>query len=66
MMCVLSHVDSLLLCVVYPPGSSVHGIIPGKNTRVGFHFLLQEIFLTQGSNPSLQHLLHWQEDLFYP
>ena len=20
----------------------------------------------QGSNPSLQHLLHWQEDLFYP
>ena len=26
---------------------------PGKNARVGFHFLLQGIFLTQGSNPSL-------------
>ena len=23
---------------------------PGKNTGVGYHFLLQEIFLTQGSN----------------
>ena len=32
----------------------------GKNTGVGFHTLLQEIFLTQGSNPHLFHLLHWQ------
>ena len=24
------------------------------------HFLLQRIFLTQGSNPSLLYLLHWQ------
>ena len=31
--------------------------VSGKNTRVGCHFLLQEIFPTQGSNP---HLLHWQ------
>ena len=37
------------------PGSSVHGIFPGKNTGVGCHFLLQGIFLTQGSNPDLQH-----------
>ena len=35
---------------------------PGKNTEVGCHFLLQEIFLTQGSNPCLLHLLHWQAD----
>ena len=28
---------------------------PGKNTGVGCHFLLQEIFLTQGSNPGLPH-----------
>ena len=35
------------------PGSSVHGIFPGKNTRVGCHSLRQMIFLTQGSNPSL-------------
>ena len=27
----------------------------GKNSRVGCHFLLQEIFLTQGSNPRLLH-----------
>ena len=32
----------------------------GKNIGVGCHFLLQEIFLIQGSNPSLLHLLHWQ------
>ena len=31
-----------------------------KNTRVGWHFLLQGIFLTQGSNPRLLSLLHWQ------
>ena len=29
---------------------------PGKNTGVGCHFLLQEVFPTQGSNPSLLHL----------
>ena len=33
---------------------------PGKNTGVGCHFLLQGIFLTQGSNPRLLCLLHWQ------
>ena len=37
-----------LLC----PGNS-----PGKNIGVGYHFLLQEIFPTQGLN---QCLLHWQ------
>ena len=33
---------------------------PGKNTGVGCHALLQEIFLIQGLNPSLLHLLNWQ------
>ena len=28
---------------------------PGKNTGVGGHFLLQDIFLTQGSNPGILH-----------
>ena len=40
------------------PGSSIHGIfqdIPGKNTGVGCHFLLQEIFPTQRLNPGLPH-----------
>ena len=31
-----------------------------KNIRVGNHFLLQGIFLTQELNPSLLQLLHWQ------
>ena len=35
---------------------------PGKNTWMGCHFLLQGIFRTQGSNPLLLHLLHWQVD----
>ena len=42
-----------------PPGSSVPGNSPGKNTGVGCHFPPQGIFLTQGSN---QGLLHWQAD----
>ena len=33
-----------------PPGSSVHGYSPSKNTGVGCHALLQESFPTQGSN----------------
>ena len=33
---------------------------PGKNTEVSCYFLLQGIFLTQGSN---QHLLHLLESL---
>ena len=41
------------------PGSSVHGDSPGKNTGVGYHFVLQGIFPTQGSNP---HLLYWHAD----
>ena len=36
---------------------------PGKNTGVGYHFLLQGIFPTQGLNPCLPHcrqiLYHW-------
>ena len=31
-----------------------------KKTGVGFHALLQEIFLTQGLNPRLLCLLRWQ------
>ena len=49
-----------------PPGSSVHGDSPGKNTGVGGHALLQGIFQTQRLNPGLlhcryilYHLSHW-------
>ena len=38
-----------------PPGFSVHGDSPGKNTGVGCHALLQGTFLTQGLNPGLPH-----------
>ena len=34
------------------PGASSMGF-PRQNSAVGFHFPLQEIFLTQGSNPHL-------------
>ena len=34
--------------------------VPGKNTLMGCHALLQGIFLTQGSNLCLLHLLHWE------
>ena len=38
-----------------PPGSSVHGDSPGKNTGVCCHILLQGIFPTQVSNPGFPH-----------
>ena len=44
-----------------PPGSSLHGSLQAK-TGVGYHALLQGIFLTQGLNPHLLLLLHWQVD----
>ena len=40
-----------------PPGSSVHGVFPGKNTGVDSHSLLQGIFPTEGfeaGSPALQ------------
>ena len=37
----------------------------GKNTRVGFDALLQGIFVTQGLNPYLLHLLQWQKVLYH-
>ena len=45
-----------------PPGSSVHGNSPGKNTEVDCHALLQRFFPTQGLNPRLLCLLHWHEN----
>ena len=52
--CMFSHsvmTDSL------QPRVSVE--FPGKNTGVGYRFLLEGIFSSQGSNPCL---LHWQLD----
>ena len=44
------------------PGCSVHGIFQAKSTGVGCHFLLQGIFPTEGSNPSLPHC---RQTLYY-
>ena len=61
-MCVLVTQLCLTLCDPMNcslPGSSIHGNFPRKTTGVGCHFLLQEIFLSQGLN---SHILHWQAD----
>ena len=55
MCCVLSRSLSCDPMDYSPPGSSVHGDSPGKNTGMDSHFLLQGIVLTQGSNSSLPH-----------
>ena len=41
-----------------PMGCSQPWDSPGKSTGVGHHFLLQELFLTQGLNLSLLRLFH--------
>ena len=38
-----------------PPGPSVHGDSPDKNTAVGCHALCQGIFPSKGSNSGLPH-----------
>ena len=54
--CVLSHLSHVQLFAT--PWIVAHWLLcpwgsPGKNAGVGCHFLLQGIFLTQGSNPHL-------------
>ena len=39
-------------------------VLPGENTGVGYHFLLQGIFSTQGSNCCLLCLLHCTQILY--
>ena len=69
-MCVFVHV-----CSATSSSVQAHGLLPtrllcpwdspGKNTRVGCHFLLQGIFLTQGSNLRLLLLLHFRQILYH-
>ena len=60
--CALSCPDSLQPHGLEPAGLLCPRNFPGKNTRVGCHFLLQGIFPTQGSIPHLLCFLHWQAD----
>ena len=71
-----SNITSLIDYVSVLSGSVLsdslqpHGLYPARflcswyffstNTGVDYHFLLQGILLTQGSNLCLLHLLHWQ------
>ena len=52
--------DSLRPCGLQPARLLSPWDSPGKNTGVDCRALLQGIFLTQGSNPCLSCLLHWQ------
>ena len=62
-LCLCVHAKSLESCPILcnpvdcaPPGSSVQGDSPSKNTGVGCHALLQGIFPTQVLKQSLLHL----------
>ena len=61
--------DMLQLCpILFDPVDPARLLCPrdspGKDTGVGRHALLQEIFLTQGLNLHLLCLLHWQGNFF--
>ena len=55
--------DSCDLVDCSPEGSFCPWDSPGKNVGMSWHALLQGIFPTQGSNPCLLRLLHWQAGL---
>ena len=64
-MCVLSrfsHIQLFATLWTYSPPSPSTWDSSSKNTEVGYHALLQGIFPTQGLNPRLLCLLHWQVD----
>ena len=56
--CLVAQLSSNLLWLhgLWPTRLLCPWNFPGKNTRMGCHFLLQGIFLTQGLN---LYLLHW-------
>ena len=56
----LSHVQPLQPHGRLPARLLYPWDFPDKNTGAGCHFLLQRIFPSQGLNPCLLHLLHWQ------
>ena len=65
--CVCTCAHAQLCPTVTPVGCNLPRLLcpwnfPDKNTGMGCQFLLQGIFLTQGLNPCLLRLLHWQAD----
>ena len=55
----------VILWMVNPQAPLCPWNFPGKNTGVGCHFLLQGIFLIQGLNPCLLHLLYDRQILYH-
>ena len=53
--------DSLRPQGLYPARLLCPWDSPGKNTGVGCYFLLQGIWMTQGSNLCLLGFLYWEE-----
>ena len=67
--CCCCLVTSVVCDSVRPYGRKLTRLLclwdsPGKNTGMGCHVPLQGIFLTQGSNPHLLHLLHCRQILY--
>ena len=58
----LNHVRLVLIPWTVARQAPLPLEFPRKNTGMGSHFLLQEIFLTERSNLHLLHLLHWKAD----
>ena len=63
--CVCAKLPQSDMTLCDPVDHSLHSLLspwdsPGKNTGVSCCALLQGIFPTQGGNPHLTHLLHWQ------
>ena len=68
-LCVLGLVGSVTLCghMDYrPPGSSVHGDSPGKNTGVVCHAVLQGIFPTQVLTTWMTLSIFWEKAFEIP
>ena len=67
--CCCCFVTSVVCDSVQPYGQKLTRLLclwdsPGKNTGMGCHVPFQGIFLTQGSNPHLLHLLHCRQILY--
>ena len=60
----LSHVRLFVAQRTVAQQAPLSWNFPDKDTGAGCHILFQGIFPTQGSNPYLLCLLHWQGDSF--
>ena len=58
--CVLSHIQLFATPWTVACQAPLSMGFPGQEHWSGCHFLLQGTFPTQGSNPCLLCLLHWQ------